>query len=138
MQTGANTLTLPYAGAIRIRFEGLPDQASGSQSAKTDTPSMEKPLTKGLHQVKLWTRLAVMNPIKLGMRRPPNLSDLKCDAGVTDDISHGPRVAGMAMLQQPRPSCAQRGSGVEHDHCRQYATHSDVSFPNDTQKPARI
>ena len=49
----AITLTLPYAGVSRIRFEGLPDEGSGSQSAKTDTPSMGKPLTKGINQVKL-------------------------------------------------------------------------------------
>ena len=36
---GTVTFTLPYAGAIRIRFEGLPDYASGSQSAWADTPS---------------------------------------------------------------------------------------------------
>jgi hypothetical protein len=30
----AITLALPCAGAIRIRFEGLPDSASGSQSKK--------------------------------------------------------------------------------------------------------
>jgi hypothetical protein len=30
---GTATLTLPYAGATRIRFEGLPANSSGSQSA---------------------------------------------------------------------------------------------------------
>ena len=58
---GAITFTLPYAGASRIRFEGLPDEGSGSQSAKTDTPSMGEPLTKGRNQVKLWALLAVVN-----------------------------------------------------------------------------
>jgi hypothetical protein len=52
VHAGAITFTLPYAGAIRIRFEGLPDDMSGSQSATTDTPSMGEPLTKHLDQVK--------------------------------------------------------------------------------------
>jgi len=35
---GTVTFALPYAGAIRIRFEGLPDYSSGSQSASGRHP----------------------------------------------------------------------------------------------------
>jgi hypothetical protein len=35
---GTVTFALPYAGAIRIRFEGLPGYASGSQSASGRHP----------------------------------------------------------------------------------------------------
>jgi hypothetical protein len=35
---GTVTFTLPYAGAIRIRFEGLPGYSSGSQSASGRHP----------------------------------------------------------------------------------------------------
>lgn len=35
---GTVTFTLPYAGAIRIRFEGLPGSSSGSQSASGRHP----------------------------------------------------------------------------------------------------
>jgi len=35
---GNSTLTLPYAGAIRIRFEGLPGHSPGSQSASGRHP----------------------------------------------------------------------------------------------------
>jgi hypothetical protein len=35
---GTVTFTLPYAGAIRIRFEGLPDYSPGSQSASGRHP----------------------------------------------------------------------------------------------------
>jgi hypothetical protein len=44
---GANTFTLPCAGTIRIRFEGLPDAKSGSQSVTTDTPSIGHAYQRG-------------------------------------------------------------------------------------------
>ena len=43
---GAVTLTLPYAGATRIRFEGLPDDMSGSQSAYDRHPQQLRILNK--------------------------------------------------------------------------------------------
>ena len=50
---GAVTLTLPYAGAIRIRFEGLPVYLQALSLPLADTPSMSQSLTEGLVQVKL-------------------------------------------------------------------------------------
>jgi len=35
---GNSTLTLPYAGAIRIRFKGLPSRWPGSQSTSGRHP----------------------------------------------------------------------------------------------------
>jgi hypothetical protein len=42
------TFTLPYAGATRIRFEGLPAICQALSLPRTDTPSIGSTHNKGL------------------------------------------------------------------------------------------
>jgi hypothetical protein len=44
---GTLTFTLPYAGAIRIRFEGLPAIRQALSLPRPDTPSIGSTLNKG-------------------------------------------------------------------------------------------
>jgi hypothetical protein len=48
LEIGTLTLTLPYAGATRIRFEGLPATCQALSLRQTDTPSIGSTLNKGL------------------------------------------------------------------------------------------
>jgi len=48
VKIGTLTFTLPYAGATRIRFEGLPAICQALSLPQTDTPSIGSSLNKGL------------------------------------------------------------------------------------------
>ena len=46
--SGTLTLTLPYAGATRIRFEGLPATCQALSLPQADTPSIESTLNRAI------------------------------------------------------------------------------------------
>ena len=124
----AVTLTLPYAGAIRIRFEGLPGFSQALSLPSTDTPSIKKPLTEGLGQVKSL----------LTHSRGDEPSVLETNAGVTDNFAHLRHLAGVVVLEKASTLYPEGIYGKEQHCCRHDAAHADVLFFHGIEQPLRI
>jgi len=124
----AVTLTLPYAGAIRIRFEGLPVCLQALSLPMADTPSINECLTEGLGQVKLApTRKSADDRLVL-----------KTDTGVPHDFTHMRDLAGVVVLKKTSPLRAEGVDGKEQHRCRHDAAHADVLFLHGIEQSLRI
>jgi hypothetical protein len=131
------TFTLPYAGATRIRFEGLPDHSihQALSPPQADTPSIEASLTEGRGQVKLqsvetgcsWISLRGNDQAELhATMRNEHGSQLECHAGVADDFAHGAYVSGVAMFEQACSLHTDDVGGEEQYCCGEQSAHGDM------------